>query len=302
MNSQHAEALPAPLTSLDQMVQERGQLQPASTISPDSGHSIVHTNSCTLAFCSNYDSFGWNLEDEETTVCPANLHAEAPQFLAIDSPFLSDLVISAQEDPGFDWSSEFKMPHTIEQCFNYKFQEDDESSWLEITKYIDASVFDGDGPQDSFWMAPQSSSRNSVESGDLYKHAAENTAHDFSISANSTPCTPPPISEAKSHNISHSVSLESQPSEVDSSPNFLREAMKDIEVIDLTADDLHASPEPPNPQLKEYSSNGRVVTPRLIFVDLTQDDDDDDDDDDKEKHGVEGGEGTETWYDATVIT
>ncbi|TWU70406.1 hypothetical protein ED733_000197 [Metarhizium rileyi] len=87
MNSKHAEALPAPLTSLDHLVREREQLQPASTISPDSDHSVVYTNNYTMAFCSDYDSLGWNI---------------APQSLAIDSPFLSDLIISAQKDTSFD--------------------------------------------------------------------------------------------------------------------------------------------------------------------------------------------------------
>ncbi|KAG8423881.1 hypothetical protein J3459_008183 [Metarhizium acridum] len=94
----------------------------------------------------------------------------------------------------------------------------------------------------------------------------------FSTLAHSTPCTSRPFSEAEDDDTPHSISSESQPSEIGSSGTFPREAMKDMEVVDPTGDDLYASPEPSNPEPRDDASNGIVVTQRLIFVDLIQDD------------------------------
>lgn len=208
--------------------------------------------------------------------------------MAIDNSFLPDLANFVQEDDGFEWSSDVNIPHTIGQGFNYESVEDDECSW-----FIDTSFFDENVPQESpRWIGPagqpeQSSSRASTESEDPNKHATVNIMHDISTLANSTPSALPLFSEAEDHDTPHSISLESQPSEMSSSPTFPKEATKDIEIIDLTWDDLHASPEPSNLESAGHSSNGIVVKQRVVFVDLTQDDDDD-----KEEE-----EEIENWYD-----
>ncbi|KAG8423880.1 hypothetical protein J3459_008182 [Metarhizium acridum] len=66
-------------------------------MSPGSGHSIVHKNA-------------------------------SPQSLVIDSPSLSELVNSVQEDAGFDCSSDVNIPHTTDQGLKYESGEDDECS------------------------------------------------------------------------------------------------------------------------------------------------------------------------------
>jgi hypothetical protein len=295
---------------LDVLLQEHEELQPVSSILPDPDHSAIRTNGCNLTLCLDPDPYEWHLEDE-MTIWPASLHLEASQFLVIDSLSLPEPLSPNQEHDCLGWSYDANTLPPTEQGDAYNFEEDVGCSWSEIMKVFDIGLFIENSPQDSPLPIVsahepfRSSFTTSIESEDLNRDATENTAHDLSASANSTPNTSPLFSEAEDQDTPQSISWESRPSNIGSSPIFPREATTDIEVIDLTGDDLYASPQPFSPMSTGQSSSALDVTQRLNFVDLTQDDDDDgdvnDDDNEEEKkmneEDADKEEQMETWYD-----
>jgi hypothetical protein len=269
----------ADLMYLDSLFQ--GPEQTSSIPQPD--QPTFNANCSTLNFFHDCGPEEWKFGDEEDTICLASPHVEAYRPLATDTPFLPVLANHLPSNDYSSWSSD-----TTEQDFNYE-PEEDECSWLELAKLLDIFFGENASQSSTLWIASagqRTRSRTSTE--DLSGYTTENTTRDTSALASSTLTTLTTSSPCTEGGQDPLTIPESQHSETVSSTTFSREAMQDIEVIDLTGDDAYTSLEPVNSPKPHLPNN--TLTQQLHFVDLTQDDTDDADDnnDDDEK--------TKTWY------
>ncbi|EFY89593.1 hypothetical protein MAC_04448 [Metarhizium acridum CQMa 102] len=222
------------LMYLGSSFQRPADLQQTSSV-PQSDPPSINGSYCTQPFRNDCDSREWKFGDEVKTICPASLHFEGCRLLATDTPFLPDHANDVPINDDFNW-----LCDTPEQDFNYE-PEEDECSWLEIAELVE--IFYDSGSPGYHSIGPTSKhmqSRGRTEN--LCRHTPNNITHGTSTLASSTPSTSSFFTEA--HAQDHSTPPESRHPEIGSSSTFSREAMKNVQVIDLTGDDNYPLLEP----------------------------------------------------------
>ncbi|KAF5120444.1 hypothetical protein E5D57_013798 [Metarhizium anisopliae] len=276
MNSENAMIGPSPLLFSGVLLQANEELQQESSNMQSSNQSIDHPTDCTLSYCGEGDKYEWPLEDDNSFNL-VGLHSEVLPSWAVNEPLQPDLVCPDYTVVGLSWPNETNPSSMIEHgsCD----QEAVEWSWSGVADFVDISLFGEDIPEalpSQIALAGQlfESSSDTAVDGDVFdSEMIGDTLHSTSDSAESSCGVSPPSSASDIRNSLAFTSPELHPSEFCRPSILPKEATKNVEIIDLTRDDMDASLELLNPEPTSQSSNGGFVERAISVIDLTQDDD-----------------------------